>query len=328
MFTFREIQEADAKMILCWRTSPRVSKYMKTQVANDLKEQEQWIRTSRYQTNFYHWLIIFQGQPIGYLSLSDYCPISRTTSWGFYIGEEEHKGLGGLVPPFFYNFCFTELGIKQINAEMLYFNTSVIELHRLHGYDFTPKRDRVIINNGKKILLVSMSLQKAHFEAGKFTRFKATFPTSFWSAREQANKESHISFESITGSEEQILYLHHLLASREHTISHENLPNLVTHTEFVKNHPYREWWIIRSNQNSIGSLYLTMENAVGINLMTGHTDLYAQLIEKVRSDHDPLPEIPSVRPKYFFINVSPKNLGLLNGLEKVNAMHTQESYRI
>jgi hypothetical protein len=71
-----------------------------------------------------------------------------------------------------------------------------------------------------------------------------------------------------------------------------------------------------------------MENAVGINLMTGHTDLYAQLIEKVRSDHDPLPEIPSVRPKYFFINVSPKNLGLLNGLEKVNAMHTQESYRI
>ena len=178
MFTFREIQEADAKMILCWRTSPRVSKYMKTQVANDLKEQEQWIRTSRNQTNFYHWLIISQGQPIGYLSLSDYCPIGRTTSWGFYIGEEEHKGLGGLVPPFFYNFCFTELGIKQINAEMLYFNTSVIELHRLHGYDFTPKRDRVIINNGKKLLLVSMSLQKAHFEAGTVSYTHLTLPTT------------------------------------------------------------------------------------------------------------------------------------------------------
>ena len=56
------------------------------------------------------------------------------------MGDEEKVRLGGLVPPFFYSFCFEKLGLERIYAEMLYFNTAVIDLHRLHGYEFCPER--------------------------------------------------------------------------------------------------------------------------------------------------------------------------------------------
>lgn len=328
MFTFREIDEADAKMILDWRTSPRVAKYMETEFKNSLKEQQQWILYCRQQFNFYHWIIMYEELPIGYLSLNDYCPEGRTTSWGFYIGEEEHAGLGGLVPPFFYRFCFTELGIERIDAQMLHFNSSVIELHRLHGYQFTPERDHTINKNGTELLLISMSLQKSDFEAGKFFRFRANFPTSLWNRDRGFNESSNIVFEKITGSEEQILFLHQLLSGREHTISHKRLPDMATHREFVTNNPYREWWIVRFKNNVIGSVYLTKENAIGLNLTTSNPDMYVRIINKVKIAYRPLPEIPSVRPNYFFVNVAPENLTFLRGLKKMSAIHTQNSYRI
>ena len=101
MFTFREIETEDAQMILDWRTSPRVAKYLKTEVDHGVEDQKQWIISCRERASFYHWLIVYQEQPIGYISISEYNPVTKTTSWGFYIGEEEHSGLGGLVPPSF-----------------------------------------------------------------------------------------------------------------------------------------------------------------------------------------------------------------------------------
>jgi RimJ/RimL family protein N-acetyltransferase len=65
MFTFREIETSDAEMILNWRTSPRVAKYMKTEVDHGVLEQEQWIKSCRERPDFYHWLIVHQEKPIG-----------------------------------------------------------------------------------------------------------------------------------------------------------------------------------------------------------------------------------------------------------------------
>ena len=52
MFTFREIQTEDAKMILDWRTSKRVAKYMKTEVNHGVSEQEEWILNCRKRVDF------------------------------------------------------------------------------------------------------------------------------------------------------------------------------------------------------------------------------------------------------------------------------------
>ena len=327
MFTFREIKTEDAQMILDWRTSPRVAKYLKTEVDHGVEDQKQWIISCRERASFYHWLIVYQEQPIGYISISEYNPVTKTASWGFYIGEEEHSGLGGLVPPFFYSFCFSELGIERIDAEMLYFNTKVIDLHQLHGYEFAPERDRILRKDGKSILLVAMSLKKYRFEESKFARFSATFPTQQWNAK---SRESGVKviLKEVTATDEQIDSLYQLLEKRTHSISHEEMPSFEEHSKFVKNHPYRKWWLVEKDGENIGSVYLSDDNAVGINLLTEDSDIFCQIINQVKKENEPLPGIPSVRPGFFFINAAPENGSLQSALSDLGAKHTQNSYRI
>lgn len=327
MFTFREIETADAKMILDWRTSRRVAKYLKTEFDHGLEDQEQWIISCRERDNFYHWLIVYREQPIGYISISDYNPVTKTTSWGFYIGEEEHTGLGGLVVPFFYRFCFSELGIERIDAEMLYFNTKVIDLHRLHGYEFAPERDRIVKKRGKGVLLIAMSLEKYRFDHSKFARHAAKFPTQKWNAK-NLKHGNEVILSQVTGTEEEIKSLYLLLEKRTFSISHDKMPDFHTHQEFVKSHPYRDWLLVKRDGEIIGSVYLTEENAVGINLLTIESDIFYQIIQQLKSNYEPLPAKPSVRPDFFYVNAAAENSALKLALADIGAKHTQNSYRI
>ena len=218
--SFREIEPEDAEMILHWRTSLRVAKFMKTVVDHGVDEQRQWILNCRKRPDFYHWLIRDQGEDIGYVSLSEYDPINKTASWGFYVGDDERARLGGWVPPPFYHFCFTHLGIERLDAEMLYFNTSVIDLHRLHGYSFTPQRDRILNKAGKDFLLIAMSLEKEIFMTGRFARFQADFPTDHWKPElEESIDIVDLRFEEVSGTPEQIEILFDLIRKRKHSIS-------------------------------------------------------------------------------------------------------------
>ena len=55
------------------------------------------------------------------------------------------------------------LGIERIDAEMLYFNTKVIDLHQLHGYEFAPERDRILRKDGKSIFSGRYVTEKISF---------------------------------------------------------------------------------------------------------------------------------------------------------------------
>lgn len=314
-------------MVLDWRTSPRVAKYLKTDVVHGVEDQEEWIISCRECASFYHWLIVYLGKPIGYISISNFNAFSKTTSWGFYIGDAEYTGLGGLVPPYFYHFCFSELGIERIDAEMLYFNTKVIKLHHLHGYVFAPEKDRILMREGKGVLLIAMSLEKYNFEHGKFARFSAKFPTKKWKAK-RSESGAKVILKEVTGTEEQILSLYHLLQQRAHSISHVKMPSFEKHQEFVKDHPYRKWWLVEKDGENIGSVYLSEHNGVGVNLLTEDPDMFCHVVHQVKKENETLPAIPSVRPEFFFINISPQNNSLRTALVNMGAKHIQNSYRI
>ena len=315
-------------MILKWRKSPRVAKRMNTVIDHGVEEQEKWILACRERADFYHWLIRDHGDDVGYLSLDGYDPGEKTASWGFYVGEEERVGLGGLVPPPFYNFCFGKLGIERLDAEVLYFNTEVIDLHRLHGYRFTPQRDRILTKGPKKMLLVSMSLDRNTFLEGRFARFQAEFPTRLWNPSTESPSTPSLRFEKVEGTPEQVEVLLDLLRNRRHPISHHEAPSPEEHKRFVTSHPYRIWWIVRDGASPIGAAYLTKENSVGINLTKDDSGLYLEVIEKIRAENQPLPEIPSMRPGFLFLNVAPGNRSLTHALEKLGAVKTQSSFRI
>lgn len=154
---------------------------MKTDVDFNLDAQRAWIKACFGKPHYYHWLINADEKPIGLLYISDLNLFTRTSSWGFYIGDDDAVGYGAFVPPLLYNFLFGILNIGSVRAEVFYDNVGVIGLHKLHGYKFEPNDDRVILKQGREILLVGMRLSSEDWSNNhRFHRPMVEFPTSTW----------------------------------------------------------------------------------------------------------------------------------------------------
>lgn len=157
---------------------------MSTEVNFCLDQQRKWVASCYSRSDYYHWLIKFNKKPIGFINICEFDVPNRTSSWGFYIGDEESLGLGALIPPFLYNFLFNQLFVKKINVEVFFNNLSVINLHQFHGYRFIPNKNRIIEKNAREILLVAMSLSCSDWNNNnrRFRHQQRNFPTSKWIA--------------------------------------------------------------------------------------------------------------------------------------------------
>jgi RimJ/RimL family protein N-acetyltransferase len=178
--SFREVEVPDAKMILDWRTSPEVTRYMVTDVPYDVGAQEKWIRDCYARKDYYHWVVICDRTPIGCVHVHDFDFENARTSWGFYKGLARFPGTGPRILAFFYNWLFLTVGVKDVFTEVFYNNVKAIELYLGHGHKFMPVRDRVINKNGREILLIALSLARRDWDAEKHKDSLAEFPTKKW----------------------------------------------------------------------------------------------------------------------------------------------------
>jgi len=137
-----------------------------------------------------------------------------------------------------------------------------------------------------------------------------------------------IFFELVTNTSEQISNLYQLLKDRNFSISHENLPSYSDHENFVKNAPYRFWYIIKYSDEVIGSFYLKWDNSIGINLNKAEKNLVVEIINHVRASLEPMPEVPSFTPNYFYLNVSVHNQNLIDIIEELGEERLQVSYKL
>lgn len=187
MISFREIEIEDAQMILDWRTSERVTMFMNSDMSYDLDSQVKWLEGSFSKPSYYHWIVQLGGKDVGFLNFVDWNREDKTTSWGFYIGEESALGVGGIVPSYFYNFAFDVLGVDKVFADVFYNNTGAIDLHLKQGYVFDAKRDHVIEKNGKSVLIVCMVLEKKVFMESKVSWLKQSLPIGKWTSNPNAD---------------------------------------------------------------------------------------------------------------------------------------------
>ncbi len=123
-----------------------------------------------------------------------------------------------------------------------------------------------------------------------------------------------------------INFLYKILKKKNFNISHEIVPELKDHKEFVYNHPYRQWLIVSRENIFIGAVYLTKDNVIGINLPQASIDDYFNLINLIVQNYKPLKQVKSVKSKYFLINTHPKNNILIKALEKLNMKFIQKTY--
>jgi hypothetical protein len=138
----------------------------------------------------------------------------------------------------------------------------------------------------------------------------------------------HLTFQKITGTDEQIYSLYKILKCKQHNISHKDLPSYEEHKNFVFNHPYRAWYLIKSQDECVGSVYLLKDNCIGLFLLEPSGDAVKKVLFFVLKKHKPLVAKKSIRAKDFFINVSPTNKELATALEQCMAKVIQVSYSI
>lgn len=105
------------------------------------------------------------------------------------------------------------------------------------------------------------------------------------------------------------------------------MPTFSEHSNFVKFHPYRYWYLCGINGNYVGNFYITNENTVGVNIsnliLVSHLD---DIIKFIYAYHEPLSEIPSVRNALFSINVPAANEEVSHNLEKLGASLIQMTF--
>jgi hypothetical protein len=141
-----------------------------------------------------------------------------------------------------------------------------------------------------------------------------------------AQTPEELEFKRIRGSDEDIHALYQLLQLRENNISHVAMPSLAEHYQFVKNHPYRFWYLVKKKNTPIGSIYFHFDNSIGVSIPRQSSSVIATALRRSVLLHRPLRAKKSVRSDQFYINSSPENQQLRRALRLMGWKLLQVSY--
>ena len=138
----------------------------------------------------------------------------------------------------------------------------------------------------------------------------------------------NFEFERIDGNNEQAEKLYKLLQQRVHFISHKNVPDFATHSNFVRNHPYLCWYIVKQGGHLCGAFYIKKDNSIGMNFIVDNNEIVAACIDFIYKHFTPLNAQASIIPEYFYINVAASNVELIKILRSLNKSPIQIGFRI
>jgi UDP-4-amino-4,6-dideoxy-N-acetyl-beta-L-altrosamine N-acetyltransferase len=180
MISFKKIRKLDLEIILNWRISPDVSRFMKTDIENNLAKQLEWYeKFVKIHQPPRHWIINFYDRQIGYISLEEYDEVSHETSWGFYIGELDAWNIGGVVPAYFYNYIFLKrnLNLKKVTGHAFSNHLKILKLHKYYGCEEVGTIKDAVMKNGINydITKIEMTRDKWLLQKNKFGNLCANF---------------------------------------------------------------------------------------------------------------------------------------------------------
>ena len=138
--------------------------------------------------------------------------------------------------------------------------------------------------------------------------------------------KTNLEFEKIIPTNLQIDTLYSLLARRVHKISHEDLPSFGKHTQFVKDHPYRYWYLIKLDKTYEGTFYIQKNNSIGINVQICNTIILESILTFISGNFTPERPVRSLVSKHFFINVPSSDDKMQQTLKKLGLKMAQVQF--
>lgn len=119
------------------------------------------------------------------------------------------------------------------------------------------------------------------------------------------------------------IFLYQLLEQRNfhENISHKKMPTFFQHVKFVTSKPYSKWYIIKYNDQKVGSIYLTKINEIGIHI-----------VKEIRRKNVATSALKILMKKNlrirFLANINPKNKKSIEFFIKQNFKLIQYTYEL
>ena len=140
-------------------------------------------------------------------------------------------------------------------------------------------------------------------------------------------QNNDIELDPVIPSDIQTELLYQQLRSRTNSISHRVLPSYDYHKEFVAQHPYRAWFIIKSKDLVLGNVYVQYDNSIGLNCCNQISEIQIKsILDLISIKLKPLAPIPSVRSSNIFLNVATSNTDLQKKLTNLGLIESQRSF--
>lgn len=160
--TLRKISEDDLEMIMNWRMSETVTRYMNTNPRLTLEGQKKWFASQEQNDTAKYWIIEVDGVPAGVINLADINRENGTTSWGYYVGEEKMRSLRLAISleMSLYDYCFDVLGFKEIHSKVFKLNEGVWKLHIACGCRIVKEVPGEIEKEGVKYDMIHLSIER------------------------------------------------------------------------------------------------------------------------------------------------------------------------
>lgn len=170
---FNSVSEEHLELILKWRTSEFVTRYMYTDIEYDMEKQKQWYQVIENDPNSYYWVLTYKNQPIGLVSITDVNHRDKRAYWNFYIGDPAYSMLGGFIGPYTYNYAFQNLGINKLMGEVMAENEGVRKMHIKQGAREVGILTEHIYKNGKyhDVYIFEMTRKMWKACGGKFAKY-------------------------------------------------------------------------------------------------------------------------------------------------------------
>ncbi len=177
---FRLIQSKDLEMILKWRTSPEVTKYMYTDIEFNLDTQKIWYDNIRQDSTRMDWIINVDNDDVGLISIVKIDNHNKRCEWAYYLGTSSvrGKGVGKAVELNVLKFVFENLDLNKLCCEVYKSNDMVIKLHEKFGSIVEGVRAKHIYKNSKFHDIVEMGILKDVWKEkidGKFEYVQGIF---------------------------------------------------------------------------------------------------------------------------------------------------------
>lgn len=159
--TLRLITEDDLEMIMNWRMSDPVTKYMNTNPKLTIETQKKWFEAQESNDENRNWIIEVDGIPAGLIYLLGIDWENGNTSWGYYIAEEKLRSLRLAVSleMSLYDYCFDVLGFKEVHNEVFKLNEGVWKLHIACGCKVIKEVPGEIVKEGVAYDIVHLSIE-------------------------------------------------------------------------------------------------------------------------------------------------------------------------